>query len=111
MAHRIKSGATIDYAPGSAVEGGTLAFVGPIAGITPGPIGAGQTGTLEIEGVFALDKATGSSTAIAAGAPLFWDAANTVATTDDDSGANKRVGVAVAAATDDDSAVRAILNR
>ncbi len=111
MAHKVRSGATIEYVPGSNIEGGSVAFVGPIAGVAPGPIGAGQFGALEIEGEFALPKETGASTAIAAGAVVFWDAANTVATTDDDSGANKRVGVASAAAADGDSTVRAILNR
>jgi predicted RecA/RadA family phage recombinase len=62
-------------------------------------------------GVFDLPKATGVSTAITAGAKVYWDAGNSVATTDDDTGNNKLLGKTIAAATDDDVTVRVRLSQ
>ena len=56
-------------------------------------------------------RATGGSTAIAAGALVYWDDTNDVATTNSASGANKLIGVTVAAAVDGDALVRVMMKQ
>lgn len=59
-----------------------------------------------LTGVFDLPKATGTSTAIAAGVKTYWDVADQQAKADDESGANKYLGKTVRAAADADTTVR-----
>ncbi len=53
----------------------------------------------------------GASTAVAAGANVYWDVADTEAKEDSESGANKLIGKTIAAAADDDATVRVWLNQ
>jgi predicted RecA/RadA family phage recombinase len=64
-----------------------------------------------VKGVFDFPKATGGGTAISAGAKLYWDEANSVATTDDGAGANKLIGKAVKDAADEHVSVRTRLSQ
>jgi predicted RecA/RadA family phage recombinase len=107
----IHDGNAVDYTPGSDVPAGAVVVQGELVGVAKQPIAAGRLGALAVAGVFDFPKATGDSTAIAAGAVLFWDAGDQLATTDDAAGANKRIGKAVLAAGDDDELVRARLNQ
>ena len=53
----------------------------------------------------AFPKATGVSSAIAANTKVYWDVAEGVAKTDDESGVNALIGITIEAATDDDTEV------
>jgi predicted RecA/RadA family phage recombinase len=107
----IHDGKSIDFTPSSAVAAGDVVVRGDLVGIAKLDIASGVLGALAVTGVFDLPKATGSGSAIAAGSAVFWDAAEQVAKTDDESGANKSLGKTVAAAGDDDAIVRVRLSQ
>lgn len=109
MATFRNNGITIDYTPVANVTSGDVVVLGSIVGIADHDITANQLGALTIEGVYQLPKATGSSSAIAAGAKVYWDAVNEVVTTT--AGSNKCIGYTVAAASDDDATVDVKLSR
>ena len=102
----VHEGDAIDYTPGSDVAAGDVVVLTDLIGIARTPIKANERGSLAVAGVFDLPKATGGGTAISAGAKVYWDEANTVATTDDGGGANKLLGKVVKAAADEDATVR-----
>jgi len=107
----IHDGNSIDYTPGSAVAAGDVVVQGELVGVAKTPIAASARGALAIAGVFDFPKATGASTAIAAGAKVYWDVGDTEAKEDDESAANKLIGKVVAAAGDNDATVRVRLNQ
>ena len=107
----IHDGNSIDYTPGSAVSAGDVVVQGELVGVAKLPIAANALGALAVTGVFDLPKATGGGTAIAAGANVYWDVADTEAKEDSESGANKLIGKTVVATTDDDATVRVRLNQ
>lgn len=104
-------GNKIDFTPGADVPAGQVVVIGNLVGVAESPITANRLGSLAIEGVFALPKATGSSTAIAMGVDCYFDVADDVAKTDSESGANKKAGVSVKAAADGDAEVWVKLGR
>lgn len=99
MATFRQTGESIDYTPGSAVTGGDVVVIGDIVAVAKRDIAANVLGAVAIKGVFRFPKATGSSSALAAGTKVYWDAGNEVITST--SGANKVAGYVVAAASDD----------
>jgi len=107
----IHDGKSIDYTPGSAVSAGDVVVQGDLIGIAKLDIAAGALGALAVDGVFDLPKASGASTAITAGAKVYWDAGDSEAKEDSESGANKYLGKVVAAAADADTAVRVRLEQ
>lgn len=98
----VQNGDYIDYTAATDVAAGDVLVIGTIVGVANRPIPSGRTGAIAIEGVFEFAKA--ASTAIAAGAVVYWDAANSVVTTT--SSENTALGKAVAAAAADDTLVR-----
>ncbi|MEP0848345.1 MAG: DUF2190 family protein [Phycisphaerae bacterium] len=100
----VHDGASIDYTPGSAVAAGDVIVQGELVGIARTPIAAGVRGALAVTGVFDFAKATGGGTAITAGANVYWDDTNNVATTT--ATGNKLIGKCVKAAADGDVTVR-----
>ena len=111
VARFIQEGATIDYTPGSAVAAGDVVVLGDLIGIAKRPIDANAIGSLSVEGVFDVPKATGVGTAIAVGAIVYWDVADSEAKEDSETGANKLLGKVIAAAGDDDAKVRVRLSQ
>ena len=107
----VQQGDIIDYAPSSAMEAGAVVVLGELVGVATRPIHANTRGALSVSGVFDFPKATGSSTAIAAGANVYWDVADGEATTDADTGTNKLPGKTIQAATDADPTVRVRLSQ
>lgn len=107
----IHEGALIDYTPGADVAAGAAVVQGELVGVAVRAIPANTLGALAVEGVFDFPKATGGGTAITAGAQLYWDDTNDVATTSDRAGANKGIGNAVLAAADGDATVRARMSQ
>ena len=106
-----QKGDSIDYIPGVDVSAGDVIVQNDLVGIAKLDIGANTLGSLALTGVFEMPKATGVSTAIAAGTKVYWDAGNLVVTADDNSGANKYVGKTVKACSDDDGAVAVRLSQ
>ena len=107
----IHDGKSIDYTPGADVSAGDVVVQNDLIGIAKLDIASGTLGALAVTGVFDLPKATGVGEAIGAGAKVYWDAGNTVATTDPAAGANKYLGKTVRAAGDDDATVRVRLEQ
>jgi len=91
-----QKGLSIDYTPGSAVAAGDIVVQNELFGVAIDAIAADVKGSLAVDGVFDLPKATGSGTALAVGNQVYWDAANSVVTTT--VGSNVRVGTVVKAA-------------
>ena len=102
----VQEGNAINYTPGADIAAGDVVVQGELVGVARTPITANTLGSLAVAGVFDFPKATGASTAITAGANVYWDEGNTQATTDAASGANKLIGKTIAAASDDDTTVR-----
>lgn len=102
----VQDGNTIDHTPASDVAAGAVVVQGELVGVAKVPIATGKLGALAVVGVFDFPKATGASTAITAGAECYWDAAEAVAKTDAESGANKLIGKCIRAAADADATVR-----
>ena len=107
----IHDGNAIDYTPGADVAAGDVVVQGDLVGVAKQPIAASALGALAVTGVFDLPKTAGVGEAIAAGAKVYWDVADVVAKTDDETGANKYLGKTVAAAGDDDATVRVRLEQ
>jgi predicted RecA/RadA family phage recombinase len=104
-------GDAIDYTPGADVAAGDVVVQGELVGIARLDIKANTLGALAVTGVFDFPKATGGGTAITAGAQLYWDDTNDLATTSDGAGANKAIGKATQAAADADATVRARMSQ
>jgi predicted RecA/RadA family phage recombinase len=102
----IHEGNSIDYTPAADVAAGDVVVQGELVGVAKLDIKANTLGALAVAGVFDFPKAIGLGKAIAAGADVYWDATATEATTDDATGANKKIGRVVADATDNDTTVR-----
>ncbi len=111
LARFIHDGNTIDHTAGADVSAGDVVVQGDLIGIAKLDIASGSLGALAVTGVFDLPKTAGVGEAIAAGAKVYWDVADGVAKTDDESGANKYLGKTVAAAGDDDETVRVRLEQ
>ncbi|MCK6458222.1 MAG: DUF2190 family protein, partial [Phycisphaerae bacterium] len=94
----------IEYTPGAAVAAGDVIVIGELVGVAKTPIAANTLGALAVRGVFDFAKATGVGTAISAGANVYWDDANNVATTTVTG--NKLIGKCIKAAADADATVR-----
>jgi len=102
----IHEGNSIDYTPAADVAAGQVVVQGELVGVAKIDIKANALGALAVTGVYDFPKATGASTAIAEGVDVYWDDAAKQATADSNSGANKRIGRSVIAASDDDTVVR-----
>jgi len=102
-------GDAVDYTPSSDVDAGEVVVQGDLVGIAKRNITADVLGALAVKGVFDMAKATGSSSALTAGAKVYWDAASDIVTAT--VGANKYVGKVVEAAGADDETVRVRLEQ
>lgn len=108
-ATRVKEGTKIDYTPGSAVAAGTVVLQGDLFGVAEVDIPANTLGSLAVEGIFDITKATTGGSGFAVGVDVFWDAGNSRASNSSASGANKQIGKATQAAADADTTVRVLL--
>lgn len=107
----IHDGRSIDYTPSAAVTAGDVVVQADLIGIAKVDIAANALGALAVTGVFDVPKTAGVGEGIDVGSIVYWDVADQVAKTDDESGANKRLGKTVAAAGDDDTTVRVRLSQ
>jgi len=106
---RVSEGNSIDYTPGSNVSDGDIVVQGQLVGVATKNITASVKGALAVSGVFDFPKAVLSTSAISAGAKLYWDDTNDVATAT--VGSNVYIGKAVAAATAAATTVRVRLDQ
>lgn len=97
----VQKGETLDYTPDADVTAGSIVPLTSRIGIAAAPISAGETGTLQMEGVFRFPKASGEE--IQMGAAVFYDAATSAITTAADG--NTPAGYAAAPALAKDSGV------
>jgi predicted RecA/RadA family phage recombinase len=104
---RVKSGSVFSYTTVAAIIAGTIIIQADLAAVATSDIPAGGTGSLDASGVFDVDKA--AATVFTAGALVYWNDTTKLAVTTDNSGANKLLGKAVAAAGNGPTAVRVLL--
>lgn len=69
----VQQGAALDYTPAEDVKNGEVVSLGTRIGVAAGDIPAGCTGTIHVEGVYTLAKASGA--ALAMGAAVYYDEA------------------------------------
>nr|DAI45274.1 MAG TPA: protein of unknown function DUF2190 [Caudoviricetes sp.] len=105
MTRYVQKGDAVDYRPTEAVTAGDVIVQGSLIGVARLDIEAGTLGSLAVVGVFDVPKRTG---AIAVGTPLYWDAANKVATATQSG--NPYLGKSVQSAESGDEVVRVLLN-
>lgn len=109
MATYVHEGKTIDYTPGTDTAAGMVVVQGELVGVTNRSILANKLGALSVSGVFDFPKATGASTAIAAGTLCYWATGPQQATAT--AAGNKLIGKCVKAAADADATVRIRLSQ
>lgn len=108
----VQKGEGVEFIPAADVAVGDVVVVGELVGIAQGAVKAGETGTMAVDGVYELPKATGGGTALAAGVKVNWDAtAKVVTTAAGGGGANKFVGKTLSAVGVNDAAVRVRLSQ
>ena len=100
----VHDGCSIDHTPVADVAAGEVVVQGDLIGVAKRPIAANTPGALAVTGVFDFAKAAGGGTALATGAPAYWDNAAKVATAT--AAGNKLLGKVAAAAADADTMVR-----
>lgn len=105
-------GGVIPYTPTVAVAAGTLVVIGVLAGVAPYDIPKDGTGTLQISGVFEVEK---TAAEISQGARLYFDGTAVTASADNGKTEGEKVeyppvGVAVSAAAAEDATVLVKLN-
>jgi len=105
----VKAGDTVDYTPSVAVSAGDVVVQEELVAVATGDIAASAKGALHVSGEFDFPKSTGSTSAIAAGKKVYWDATNEVAT--ETVGANKLIGKVTTAAVVADTTVRVRMNQ
>ena len=94
----------VDYIPSQDVAAGSIVVQADLVGIAQRAIPANTLGALAVEGIFDFPKATGTSSGIAAGTKVYWDATNSVVTAT--ASTNKYLGKTTRAAADGDATVR-----
>lgn len=97
----VQQGAALDYTAEEKVENGSIVSLGTRIGVAAGDIPANGTGTVHVEGVFALGKAEGESFEM--GAAVYYDQAADAMTATADS--NVPAGYAAAPAGENDATV------
>lgn len=101
-------GETLDFvnSTGKAIEANTIIVLGQRMGVAGTEIPAGEKGTVHVEGIYSFPKA--ESTAITAGALVYWDKTNNCITTTSTS--NILAGYAAEAAGGNDATVLVKIN-
>lgn len=97
----------VDYTPSSAVSAGDVIVIGDDIRIAHVDIAANEKGAVAAQGgVYTFAKSTATSSAIAAGKRVYWDASGEVVT--ETASTHKIAGRTVAAAGDDDATIDVI---
>jgi predicted RecA/RadA family phage recombinase len=99
----------IDHTPSGDIAAGDVVVMGDLIGIANAPIAANTERAVAVSGVFQVPKATGTSTAIAKGKKVYWDATAKQAT--ETATGNTFMGKTILAAADSDATVRVRLSQ
>lgn len=101
-------GETLDFvnSTGKVIEANTIIVLGQRMGVAGTEIPAGEKGTVHVEGIYSFPKA--KSTAITAGALVYWDKTNNCLTTTSTS--SILAGYAAEAAGENDATVLVKIN-
>ena len=101
----VQPGDVLDFVAGSAISSEDVVTIGPVVGIALADIANGETGSVQIVGVFDVPKAAG---AVTVGQLINYDASASNFTTSATSATGDVTGgcVAVAAAASGDATVR-----
>jgi len=103
MKNYVQKGENLTLPAPAAIISGEVVVIGELHGVAAGDAESGADFDLVTEGVFDLPKV--STDVFAIGDPVYFDAATKLVTSDDDSGANALIGVAVTAAANPSGAV------
>ncbi len=103
----VSTGLSIDYAHSSATVKGDILKIGVVIGVAQGDAAANVKNSWLVDGRVSMPKASGGSTAIAAGTKLYWDNTNAVVTAT--SSSNTACGYAAAASVDGDTTQEVLL--
>jgi len=98
----VQAGSNVTLTAPATVASGGVVIAGSIVGIAAGAAASGALVDVVVTGIFELPKV--SAQAIGLGAPVYWDAATSLATAV--SSGNTRLGTAVAAAANPSATVR-----
>jgi predicted RecA/RadA family phage recombinase len=96
MRNFIQPGVNLTLPAPAAIVSGEVIVIGELHGVAAGDAESGADFDLVTEGVYALDKV--STDVFAIGDYVFYDAAEKLVTSDDDTGANALIGIAVTVA-------------
>jgi predicted RecA/RadA family phage recombinase len=102
----VQPGSVIDYTAGSNIASGAVVVMSTLVGVALAAIASGSSGSVQIDGVFQLNKL--STDVIAQGDNVYWDASPGEITTT--SAGNTLAGKAVAAAGNGTTSVLVKLN-
>jgi predicted RecA/RadA family phage recombinase len=117
MAKFVASGEVIDHTPSSAVAVGAMVAIGTgLVGIANQAIAANVLGSIQVEGVADVDKATGSGTNFAVGTKLYYNTSTGKVTSSANDGATPPVayapvGIVLVQPATTDTVVRVKLSR
>lgn len=111
QARFIHEGKSIDYISAVDVKAGDVIVQGELVGVAQSDIPAYQLGALLVEGVCDFPKPNDGSSTIGFGLEVYWDAAEGMAKTDSEAGANKYIGKCVRAAGNAEAIVRVRLSQ
>ena len=107
----VQKGNAIDFRAAVETAAGTVVVQGELVGVVQRDIPANALGSLAVDGVYDIPKATGSGSGLAAGAKAYWDDAAKVVTEDAAGGVNKYLGKTAAETGDDAVTVRVRLSQ
>lgn len=102
----IQPGNVLDHTAGSALAAGAVVVIGVRVGVLLAALASGETGSLQVTGVFNIAKL--STDVVAQGALLYWDATNSRLTTT--AAGNTLAGYAANAAGNGVATVNIVLN-
>jgi predicted RecA/RadA family phage recombinase len=108
MKNYIQPGNTITVTAAAAASSGDGVLMGSLFGVAAGDAAIGESLDLATVGVFTMAKV--STDVFTVGAIVYWDDSASLVTTDDDTGSNPRIGLAVTAAGNPGGAVNVRLD-
>ena len=108
MKNYVQKGENITVTAPAATTSGEGVLIGNLFGIAAGDAAIGEDLDLVTVGVFAMPKV--STDVLAVGDLVYWDAANSLVTADDATGANAEIGLAVTAAANPSGSVNVRLH-
>jgi predicted RecA/RadA family phage recombinase len=108
MKNYVQPGDSITLTTATAASSGDGVLVNNLFGIASGDAAIGESLVLTTKGVFTMPKP--STDVMAVGAVVYWDDSASLVTTDDNTGSNLRVGLAVTAAANPSGTVNVRLD-